>query len=58
MNDIQLGTNWNNNGVKHRVTSADEQEITTWSEPVDDVGIGGYSWLGSPEAFRKEFVAA
>ncbi len=48
-------------GIKHVVTSAYQNEVTTWSQPFpNDIGsmeqgIAGFSWLGPVEDFRKCF---
>jgi len=43
-------------GFKHVVLSTRPGEVITWSEPSKDPSVGGYTWLGQPYDFRKQFV--
>lgn len=46
--------------LRHTVLMADELEVVTWSECIPEssifnAGVCGYSWLGTPESFLRQF---
>lgn len=42
-------------GTKHMVTSAKGDEVTTFTNPGEMFVSPGYSWMGSPDEFRRDF---
>jgi hypothetical protein len=61
--EIKMGTWWiyvgpgDGKWMRHLVTGVDGETITTWSEFYPGREFGGFSWMGSPEEFRKVFKA-
>jgi hypothetical protein len=63
MNEAQIktGTVWvylglgDGKNVRHTVTSVDNGEVTTWSEPSRNPEEGGQSWIGNINDFRRHF---
>jgi hypothetical protein len=61
--EIKTGTWWmylgpgDGSGTKHKVTSVTKDEVTTWSEPTpkETDEIGGWSWLGNHNEFKRNF---
>ncbi len=43
-------------GILHWVTSTEAGEVTTWSQPFASEEIGGHSYLGSAQDFRRDFT--
>jgi hypothetical protein len=42
-------------GLRHTVTEVQAGTVTTWSDPSPEKEVGGYSWRGDAETFRKHF---
>lgn len=54
-----VGSDASPRGLRHTVLMADELEVVTWSdripESIFNSGVCGYSWLGTPEQFLRQF---
>jgi hypothetical protein len=42
-------------GAKHMLLSTDGGDAVTWSVPVNNGIIGGWSWMGPISEFKKQF---
>lgn len=68
MKEIKEGQVWEYHGlgigrnVRHIITecsidwSVGILWITTWSEPINNLKIGGFSWRGPSNVFLREFT--
>lgn len=58
---IQAKTVWqyigpgDGQGLRHTVIKVQDGTVTTWSDPWLDREVGGHSWRGDIETFRKHF---